>query len=112
MNIRLKTLRTEAGLTQKQLAEKINSTDKNVWAYENGVATPPIEILIAYAKLFNVSVDYLIGLEDDFGISSVSSINEQYTQEEQKIIDKYRKLDMNCKRLINQTLDTLLITKK
>jgi transcriptional regulator with XRE-family HTH domain len=112
MNIRLKTLRTEAGLTQKQLAEKINSTDKNVWAYENGVATPPIEILIAYAKLFNVSVDYLIGLEDDFGISSVSSINEQYTQEEQKIIDKYRKLDMYCKRLINQTLDTLLITKK
>jgi transcriptional regulator with XRE-family HTH domain len=112
MNIRLKTLRAEAGLTQKQLAEKINSTDKSVWAYEKGIATPPIETLIAYAKFFNVSVDYLIGLEDDFGVRAISSINEQYTQEEQKIIDKYRQLDIHGKKLINQTLDTLLIVKK
>ncbi len=69
---KLRALRLEAGYTQKEMAKKINSTDKNVWAYEKGLATPPHEILVAYARAFNVSTDYLLDLEDDFGVKSIT----------------------------------------
>ena len=67
MNNRIKALRIESGLTQKELAEKIGSTSKNIWAYENGNVKPPYDVLISYAKYFDVTTDYLLGLEDDFG---------------------------------------------
>lgn len=65
---KLRALRLDAGYTQKEMAQKIKSTDKNIWAYEKGLAAPPAEIIVAYAEAFNVSTDYLLGLEDDFGI--------------------------------------------
>ena len=68
INEKLRALRLEAGYTQKEMAKKISSTDKNVWAYEKGVATPPADVIVAYAEVFNVSTDYLLGLEDEFGI--------------------------------------------
>lgn len=74
MNNRIKALRIESGLTQKELAEKIGSTSKNIWAYENGNANPPYEVLTAYAKYFDVTTDYLLGLEDDFGHKSSDDI--------------------------------------
>ena len=39
MELRLKELRINNSLSQKELAEKICTTNKNIWAYENGVAT-------------------------------------------------------------------------
>lgn len=63
---KIKKLRLNENLTQKQLAEKIQSTSKNIWAYENEIATPPADILLRLANFFDVSVDYLLGREDDF----------------------------------------------
>lgn len=57
----LKNLRIESGLTQKELAQKLHTTDKNIWVYEKGNATPPLQILNGYADFFDVSVDYLLG---------------------------------------------------
>ena len=65
--MRIKDLRIENGLTQKELAKILQSSDKNIWAYENGVASPPIDILIAYANYFGVSTDYLLGRTDELG---------------------------------------------
>lgn len=64
---KIKKLRLNENLTQKQLAEKIQSTSKNIWAYENEIATPPADILLRLANFFDVSVDYLLGREDDLG---------------------------------------------
>ena len=75
MREKLRALRLESGLTQKELAAKLNSTDKSIWNYENGIATPPYEVLIAYTKFFDVSADYLLGLEDDFGARTATGGN-------------------------------------
>ncbi len=59
---RLKQLRTEECLTQRQLADKLGLTPKMISFYENGERTPPIDILLKLVKIFDVQSDYLLGL--------------------------------------------------
>lgn len=59
---RLRLLREERRWTQTELAERLFTTFGNVSKYENGRVKPPMEVLIKMADLFNVSVDYLLGL--------------------------------------------------
>lgn len=61
MYLKIKELRLENGLTQKELAKAINTSNKNIWAYENEKAFPPPETLIALANFFEVTVDELVG---------------------------------------------------
>ena len=53
-------LRKKAGMSQLQLAKKLNIGPSAIGIYEQGRRTPSIDILIQMAKLFNVSLDYLI----------------------------------------------------
>lgn len=57
--IKLKQLRLEVGLSQKDLAEKLDIPYKNYNTYELGRATPDIETLIKIANFYHVSLDYL-----------------------------------------------------
>lgn len=103
---KLTNLRLENGLTQKELAVNINSTNKNIWAYENGIATPPYDVLVAYAQFFNVSADYLLGLEDDFGIKkSAGASAPTFTREEMDLVFKFRELPEQLKAIVKQQLD-------
>lgn len=61
---RLRELRTESGLSMKQLAKKLNTTDAAISNWENEINEPKISYLLEIAKFFNVSCDYLLGLED------------------------------------------------
>ena len=61
---RLKELRIEKGLTQKQLADKVQISQAIISLYEKNVRMPTVDIIIALCKFFKVSADYLIGLED------------------------------------------------
>ncbi len=61
----LKELRIIKGLTQAQLGKALGyKTHGLIAQWESGRVFPAIENLIAIAKFFNVSVDYLVGLED------------------------------------------------
>lgn len=60
---RLKELREEAGLTQKELAEKFNINSVTYLHYEKSQREPPLSLLADFAIFFDVSVDYLLGLE-------------------------------------------------
>jgi transcriptional regulator with XRE-family HTH domain len=60
----LKQLRTEVGLTQAQLAERLNSTQRNVSYLEAGKVEPDLDMLWRIADFFDVSIDYLIGRKD------------------------------------------------
>ena len=105
--MRIKDLRIENGLTQKELAKILHSSDKNIWAYENGVASPPIDILIAYADYFDVSTDYLLGRTDELGaVITPFPPSDDYTDEEKKLIADYRELTPPLKRMIQETLKT------
>lgn len=61
---RLKELREEKGLTQKQLAKELNMNSITYFHYEKSQREPPLSTLADMAKFFNVSIDYLLGLED------------------------------------------------
>ena len=61
---RLKELRTEKNLSTTKLAEAVGVSDATISRWENGLRTPVIDNLLALAKFFDVSADYLIGLED------------------------------------------------
>lgn len=61
----LRNLRIAAGLTQEQLAKKINLSKANVSKYEAGTVEPNLETLVLICKLFDVSADYMLNLDTD-----------------------------------------------
>ena len=61
---RLRELRQERSLSMRQLAKELNTTDAAISNWENCINEPKISYLVAIAKFFNVSTDYLLGLED------------------------------------------------
>lgn len=60
----LKTLRIKNDMTQSQLSQKLGLTKSVISAYENGLRMPSYDVLIAIAKLFKVTTDYLLGIEN------------------------------------------------
>ena len=59
---RLKELRKSAGLTQKQLADRLGITASVVSYYELSERTPSPEVLVKLAGIFHVSVDDMLGI--------------------------------------------------
>lgn len=58
---RLRVLRKELGLQQRELAQHFNLSPSAIGGYERGLREPEINQLVAFADFFNVSVDYLLG---------------------------------------------------
>lgn len=71
----LKTLRLRNNMTQAQLSQKLDLTKSVISAYETGLRLPSYDVLIHIAQIFNVSTDYLLGLEhpQDIDLSGLSS---------------------------------------
>lgn len=67
--LKLKELRLEAELSQKELADKFGTTQRNISNWEAGNNEPDIEMIIKIAKFFDVSTDYLLSFDHDSGIS-------------------------------------------
>ena len=61
---RLKLLRTEKGLSQSQLAKETGLSQAAINYWEACERQPSAQAVITLAKYFNVSTDYLLGLED------------------------------------------------
>lgn len=99
INERLKQLRKENGLTQTELAKKLNIGQTTIAAYENGTHDPQIFSLIAYANFFNCSVDYLLGREEDF-VSTPVVANEPLTKSEKQLLGIYRSLTEELRTLL------------
>lgn len=60
------SLRTKAGMTQAQLAELLNYSDKSVSKWERAEAVPDAYVLKHMAEIFGVSVDYLLSSHSDW----------------------------------------------
>ena len=75
---RLRALRKEKGLTQKQLAARLGVTKSVVSAYETSMRYPSYDILIRITSIFGVTSDYLLGIErkQQLDISGLSQENE------------------------------------
>lgn len=61
---RIRGLREDRDLNQQDIADIINVSQSTYSRYESGYLDVPSEVLIALAKYYDVSVDYILGLKD------------------------------------------------
>ena len=62
---RIRDLREDADLTQQKVADYLHCSQSLYAYYESGKRNLPVDNLIALAKLYNVSTDYILGLTDN-----------------------------------------------
>ena len=65
----IRTLREDAEYSQSELARKLDVTRSSINAWEMGLSTPTTHYVVELAKLFRVSTDYLLGLNNEKHIS-------------------------------------------
>ena len=81
-------LMKQEGLSQKQLAEKINVTEASISRYLKGERVPRIDVIVKLANVFNVSIEYLQGIKevDEYeDIKRIVARNSNKMTEQQKM---------------------------
>ena len=63
--MRIRDLREDKDLTQKDIAEYLHVKQNTYSQYENGQRQLPIDFLIALARFYKTSTDYILGLTDE-----------------------------------------------
>ena len=61
--LRIRELRESRHMSQESLGRRIGRSKPVISNYENNIKYPPLEVLISIANVFNVSLDYLVGIE-------------------------------------------------
>ena len=62
---RIRDIRNDKNLSQKQVAEKLNIAQNTLSQYETGERNIPNEILIKLALIYDTSIDYLLGITNE-----------------------------------------------
>lgn len=90
MGEKLRSLRIEKNLTQKQVADRIGLAISAVSSYESGSRYPTYDTLIKLARMFHVSTDYLLGIADNRNID-VTGLDDEDVGLISQLVDKLRK---------------------
>ena len=107
---RLSVLLDENNMTQKQLADKVGTTNVTICRYLNGERTPRLDVVTRIAYVFSVSTDYLFGLTDD----KTAKIPNNPDQNIQNLITKLFSLsnDSNLSKKQIDAIKKLLMANK
>jgi len=101
----LKKLRTESGISQRELAENIGVSQQSINKYENHNIEPDIETLIRMADFFDTSVDYLVGHSRiRRRIEPVSTYD--LNKDEATVMDGFRQLNRKQRKAISQLIES------
>ena len=73
---RIKVLREQKGMTQADLARQLGITRSSVNAWEMGISVPSTQYIVELSNMFNVSTDYLLGVDATASVS-VAGLTEQ-----------------------------------
>ena len=107
---KLKELRKEKNILQKEIAEKLNIKNTTYSNWEVGVSEPDIESLKKLADFFGCSIDYLVDREDEDGTIVISG--NHLSNDETVLLDKLRQLQPVKKEIIYRYVDFLLDEQK
>lgn len=102
-----KELREMSGLSQMRLSEKIGISAAAIGFLENHDNEPKGSTVVAYAKFFDVSADYLLGLEDDFGARTspaAATMGESLTKAEKELIEDFRRVSPYLQDIAKNTV--------
>lgn len=89
MGDKLKSLRTEKKLTQKQVADQIGLAISAVSSYKSGSRYPSYDVLVRLAHIFHVSTDYLLGMTDKRNID-VTGLGDEEIELISQLVEKLR----------------------
>jgi len=87
---RIKFLRESNNLTQSELARQLGITRSSVNAWEQGISVPSTQYVVELARLFNVSVDYLLGVDASANLN-IAGLNEDDVKLVYQIVNHLRK---------------------
>jgi len=87
---RIKYLRLSKELNQVQLAERLGVKKQSISNWENDNIQPSVDMLLKIVRLYSVSADYLLGI-DDRNTVDVTGLNNSQIAHIQMIIDDIRK---------------------
>ena len=73
----IKELREKANMTQQELGDKINRDKGVISRYENNYQPVPFDTMRSFAAIFNVSMDYLAGMEKYYSIPTTGLTETQ-----------------------------------
>lgn len=82
---RIKELRIEACLTQAQLAVKVNKGESAIRTWETGRAKPDVDTLMELAKIFDCSIDYLLGTSLSKKVSPIHEMKSELNRINEQI---------------------------
>ena len=102
--LRIKELREGRRLSQEGLAMKLNTSQSTISDFETGERTPDLEHLRAFAKFFDVSLDYLVGLSDIKRPIQQSDLSA----DELECLHRYRRADKVQREKIKAYMDGML----
>lgn len=86
---RLRELRKNKGLTQKEVAQAIGVSAQSYGYYENWINKPDPETLTKLADFFGCTIDYLVGREDDFGNVTVAGDGVRLSEQERELLEAF-----------------------
>ena len=86
---KLKSLRNQTNMTQKDLADKLNISRQAVKKWEKGVGLPDIENLTKISYVFNTTIDQLV----DYKFESIEYENETIVEKIDKANSKFKNVD-------------------
>ena len=95
---RAKNKITDSDIKQKELAQIFHVSEAALSNYLTGRSEMPVDILVKIARYFDLSMDYLVGLNDD------PRPNMTLTKNEQHMVDQFRQLNHDQQELILQNL--------
>ncbi len=107
----IKELRFSNNLTQQTVADKIGISRSVLSQYENNLVEPTANVVKKFAAYFEVSSDYLLGLENDYGARVPATTAAPMGEfalpfDEKKLLEVYRNLSPDMRGTLWSLLNT------
>lgn len=97
---RIQQLRVNHNMSQEDLGRRLNRSKSVICGYENNVRVPPLDVLVNIAVIFNVSLDYLVGIDKNEMVS-ISGLNDVQKKLVYSLICELQSKSTDCLGLTN-----------
>lgn len=119
----MRTLRTVNHFTQQQVADILNIDRTTYTSYEISKNTPDIMLLDAFAKIFSVSIDFILNIDtkhpealcdevDEYETSRSESLVSQLSRAERTLLAEYRVLSEEDQKKVREMVSSCNPMKK
>lgn len=109
--MRIQELRMKHNMSQEALGRKLNKSKSAICGYENNTRIPPLESLVDMAVIFNVSLDYLVGIDKNEMVS-ISGLSESQKNLVYSLIEVLKSDSSPAQAMSDKeknTLETLIV---